>query len=669
MIKRLLVVRLFFALYLCSHSLAAVSSIPGYPESGHWPYGPVLAIETHAGSQDLLLYGEGTVLQIVDANNPENLQRLSEVETGFMISSIDILDNGQMAAVVDRNKWISLIDISDPASPSLLGRYEVEDGRAPYGVAFGPAGSNKLYAAVAPAGLWVIDISDPSMPTLDGSYIEPGTDFVFDVEVLGDFAFLADDRDGVTAIDVSNPEQPEFSARFLAAQLASHITIEGSRAYVARQGEGVHIIDLDVSGPDAVMTEAGVVPTDLAPRGFGIYYRAEVAANGSLLVTDGTRNNGLLVFDITGPASPSLLGNFEESMFSLDVIDDVAFAARPGGIGDSEVRSFRVELSDRSDSLRGDGLTPIVLDQLAAFGESFSASISGDLVVVGNENAGAVIVDASDPANPVTRSHIPDAASARYAAIVNDTLIVATYSRDLKVFDISDLDNPVELPDYDLGPGAAGYEVKPIPGTDRLLVGANSGGIQILDFSNPANPTEFASWKPEGAVNLHVAMEGDIVASGGSNFVEVVDFSNPASPVLIDSATLPQIVLDIDFQDDLVYTAAGINGVGILQYLPNNQLETLGVIPTSPTSANGVAVFGDTAYVAADTFWGILIADVSDPEDPQIVQAVNTPGNANKVDANASMVVLADREGGVRIWGQAPPPEELIFFDRFEAED
>jgi len=653
-------------LCLCSQSLAAVSPIPGYPEAGHWPYGPVISVEAYSGAQDLLLYGEGTVLQIVDADNPEDLQPLGEVATGFMVSYIDILDNGQMAAVSDRDKWVSLIDISDPSDPSLIGRYEVEDGRAPYGIAFGPAASNKLYAAVGPAGLWVIDISDPSAPTLDGSYIEPGTDFVFDVEVLGDFAFLADDRDGVTAIDVSNPEQPEFSSRFLAAQLASRITIEGSRAYVSRRGEGVHIIDLDVSGPDAVMTEVGVVPTSLTPSGFGIFYRAEVTASGDLVVSDGTNSNGLLVFDISDPADASLLGNFSESMAAMDVIDNVALTARPRRVGGLGVRSFLIDPAARSGSPQGPAFTPIVLDQLTAFDESFSASISGNLVVVGNENAGAVIIDATDPANPITRAIIPEAASGRYAAIVNDTLVVGTYSRRLKVFDINDLDNPVTLPEYDLGPGAAGYEVKPIPGTNRVLVGANSGGIQILDFSNPASPTEYAVWDLDGAATLHVAMEGDIVAAGGGNFIQVVDFSNPASPVQIDSSTLPQVVLDIELQNDLVYVAAGINGVGILQYLPSNQLETLGVISTSPTSANGVAVFGNTVYIAADTFWGMLISDASDPADPQLVQAVNTPGEANKVDVSASMVVLADREGGVRIWGQTPPPEEIIFFDRFE---
>ena len=215
--RNLLLIPFFLSLFLCSQNLTADSSIPGYPEAGHWPYGPVTTIETYSGARDLLLYGEGTVLQIADADNPEDLQPLAEVETGFMVNFIDILDNGQMAAVADRDKWISLIDIADPASPSLLGRYEVEDGRIPYGVAFGPADSNKLYAAVGPAGLWVIDISNPSNPTLDGAYIQPGTDFVFDVEVLGDFAFLADDLEGVTAIDVSDPENPVLSAEFAAS--------------------------------------------------------------------------------------------------------------------------------------------------------------------------------------------------------------------------------------------------------------------------------------------------------------------------------------------------------------------------------------------------------------------------------------------------------------------
>ena len=109
----------------------------------------------------------------------------------------------------------------------------------------------------------MIDISNPSNPTLDGAYIQPGTDFVFDVEVLGDFAFLADDLEGVTAIDVSDPENPVLSAEFAAAQSASHITIEGSRAYVSRRGEGLHISSIWMFPGRAVMTEVGVVPPEL----------------------------------------------------------------------------------------------------------------------------------------------------------------------------------------------------------------------------------------------------------------------------------------------------------------------------------------------------------------------------------------------------------------------
>ncbi len=192
------------------------------------------------------------------------------------------------------------MDISNRSAPSILGRYEVENGRNPYGAAFGTA---HLYVAIGPAGLWAIDIADPSMPTLAGSYIEPGTDFVFDVEVLGNHAFLADDDDGVTAIDISDPTTPTFAGRFAGATDASHISIDGTTAYVSRRGFGFHILDLSAA---PTMTELGSYTN---PSG-GIVYRTEVIDADRVEVAGGS---DVRVVDASTIATPRDYTSFSET--------------------------------------------------------------------------------------------------------------------------------------------------------------------------------------------------------------------------------------------------------------------------------------------------------------------------------------------------------------------
>jgi hypothetical protein len=142
-----------FAIAVLMTALAAhaASGVPGFPSSGHWPYGRTMTLETwSSGAESLLLYGDGTALIIADVSTPTAIATLGEVNTGSMVEHIEIGDDGLTAAVTDREKWVSLVDISDRSAPAILGRYEVEDGRSPYGAAFF---GDHLAVAVSPIGL------------------------------------------------------------------------------------------------------------------------------------------------------------------------------------------------------------------------------------------------------------------------------------------------------------------------------------------------------------------------------------------------------------------------------------------------------------------------------------------------------------------------------------
>lgn len=73
-----------------------------------------------------------------------------------------------------------------------------------------------------------------------------------------------------------------------------------------------------------------------------------------------------------------------------------------------------------------------------------------------------------------------------------------------------------------------------------------------------------------------------------------------------------------------------------------------------PGFANGVAVEGDHAYVAAGAA-GLVVVDVSDLRAPFIAGSVDTPGNANDVRVQGGLVYVADGAAGLAVIDASDP--------------
>lgn len=240
-------------------SVPVHATVPGYPTEGRWSPGPTVAIEHwDFGAESILLSGEGTGLMILDVADPTDMTVLGKVDTGAPVWEIAVSDDGQIAAVSDRFDWMTLVDITDRSAPVVLGRYEFISGVQPWGV---DIEGDLAYVAVKGEGLWVINITDPAQMSCVGRYLNTGTGFVPDVQVLGDYAFLVDDQEGISVIDISDPTMPTLADRFLAADLATEITLDGTIAYVSRKSDGISIIDLSAAPKKVPVTpfEKGVV--------------------------------------------------------------------------------------------------------------------------------------------------------------------------------------------------------------------------------------------------------------------------------------------------------------------------------------------------------------------------------------------------------------------------
>jgi hypothetical protein len=139
----------------------------------------------------------------------------------------------------------------------------------------------------------------------------------------------------------------------------------------------------------------------------------------------------------------------------------------------------------------------------------------------------------------------------------------------------------------------------------HAYIGAEEGGLRVLDISNPASPFETGSWaSADYARGLAVSGDYVYVACGNSG-LRVIDVSNPASPT-------------------------EVGAYGVLDY------------------AWAVAVVGNHAYVA-DEEAGMCIVDITNPRNPVFVGVCDTPGYAMSVAVSGDHVYVADLAGGLRV--------------------
>ncbi|MDB9539335.1 Calx-beta domain-containing protein, partial [Anabaenopsis arnoldii] len=101
---------------------------------------------------------------------------------------------------------------------------------------------NYAYLADGNAGLQIIDISDPANPTRTGVYDTSGD--AYGVQVVGNYAYVADGNAGLQIIDISNPANPTPTGVYDTPGFAGDVEVVGNYAYVAEYQAGLQIIDV-----------------------------------------------------------------------------------------------------------------------------------------------------------------------------------------------------------------------------------------------------------------------------------------------------------------------------------------------------------------------------------------------------------------------------------------
>jgi hypothetical protein len=207
---------------------------------------------------------------------------------------------------------------------------------------------NYAYIADRDGGLQIFDISNPSNPVHVGAYDFNQQGIAQAIDVVGNLAYLAVGEAGLQIIDISNPANPTFVGSIATPARARGVFVEvkGAQtlAYVADDsgnGGGLQIIDVtdpanvgQVDGFGNLVNHIGSFGVSTAGGlAGGVIVRDDIA-----YVTDG--NNGLLIIDVSDPTLPNGNLTFHKTVatiggaaIGLDIVGDFAYVAnREGGV-------------------------------------------------------------------------------------------------------------------------------------------------------------------------------------------------------------------------------------------------------------------------------------------------------------------------------------------------
>jgi hypothetical protein len=278
-------------------------------------------------------------------------QSVTLTSVGSISGAADLITVEGTRAYVTSGKTLTLVDLSDPASPARLGAHTFPD------LIWGLKVSGDIvYVAADLSGLSILDVSNPRAPALRGSLKTPGQ--AKNVALAGARALVADHVAGVDVIDISSPARPALLDSFFVDGFAKDVVTRGSVAYALDQPTGLTVFSLVKPGslaaaatvvlPVPIPLRAQLVVSEESPTlrarvavvvGGGplqIYdlatpdgpvhaatYRTpgpalRVALQGSrMYVADGPQ--GLQVIDLSTPSKPTIVGSYKASAPVRDV--------------------------------------------------------------------------------------------------------------------------------------------------------------------------------------------------------------------------------------------------------------------------------------------------------------------------------------------------------------
>ncbi|MDD5431111.1 MAG: tail fiber protein [Candidatus Pacebacteria bacterium] len=305
-----------------------------------------------------------------------------------------------------------------------------------------------------------------------------------------------------------------------------------------------------------------------------------------------TDQNFLKVFEVSNPASPSLIANVATNAGprATYIQGNYIYIVNSGGT--MQVFDISNPAAPRSIGTVSMGTT-----------NPWAIYVQGKYAYVVNfDNNNLKIFDISNPAAPVNVGTVNTGTTPIAIQVQGRYAYVESYDGNslIQVFDISNPATPVSV--GVLSAGGNHPRDLYVQGRYAYVITQDSD-FYILDISNPSSISS-AGYLHIGSNPRTIFVQGKYAYIGGADFLQIVDVSNPASLINVGSVTIgTNVANDLYPQGRYLYVLAGGMYIYDLNGTYLQQLETGGI------ETSTLAVKGNTQiYNDLDVKGGVQIA-------------------------------------------------------------
>jgi hypothetical protein len=505
------------------------------------------------------------------------------------------------------------------------------------------------------------------------------TGWGYDMDVEGNFAYIADGSPGLVIINVTDITNPTPAGIYSSGMFMYSVDADANVAYV---GESSRIRSVNIVDPDA--------PFLLNTRNIGgTFYDVDVV--GDWLFAAGSWS-GLTAVNISNPLvlGPHYTYNTPMSAYNVEVSGDFAYVAdyytiEVLNVSDPTsmtlVTSFDTGANNREWALfvEGDFLyittydfttspythkvicydisdpsAPTYVDEVMYQTSNWYTRdlvVDGNYLYVAGYSDGVLIVDVSDPYNMklLDSQYNNDGYSYRVRKVGSE-LYVADGTVGMTILNVSSLTTPTSASTYD-SPGSA-RSVR-IQG-NFAYVADDTSGLRIVNISDPDNIASEGSYST-GTSNTYGAwVSGDYAyMADDTNGLHIINVTDPSSPSLMGTFDTGGNAYDVQVLHKTAYVADQSQGLRIIDVTDPADTDELGFYDTG-SNAFAVWTSGNVAYIADDAN-GIVAVNVLDPTSPALLDTYDTGGRAVDVEVDGDIAYVADRAGGLVILDVSDP--------------
>ena len=553
----------------------------------------------------------GAGLSVIDVSTPASPVLLGTFNAGVQINSVKVSGNYAYLASTSNTAGLTIVDVSNPAAPTQAATLDLPgttnaltiylNGNYAYiGRAFSATAGNAEFV--------VVDVSTPTVPTVVGSLDLNAA--VNSIKVSGNYAYLATavTTAELTVLDISNPASPASVGTFATtgAVAATNVAYDGTYVYLTEvaNASGPEFFILNASNP-ASISQVGTYEMG------GTINAVDVADNNAFLATAVTGQQ-FAVLDISNPASPTLEGSASQSTDNnLFFSNDIVYVASTSNTAELTVMGGM-----------STGTTWAIPNQ------------SGSLNLSGTTAANDVAVDTST----------------NRAYVVNGT--------GLSIINISNLAAPTLLGTFN-----AGVQINSVYQVGNYAYLASTSGtaeLVIVNVTNPAAPTQAGTLNLTGTTAANtITVSGSYAYIGkvldtksGDNEFFICNISNPAAPTLAGSFNLSGSVFSIKVSGNYAYlaTAIGTAELTVINITNPAAPTQAGTFNTAGTAAgSGIFLANGYTYLTEQSNSGgaeMFILNASNPASISQVGAYEVGANVNNIAVSGNYAFLATAKTG-----------------------